>query len=612
MTRAALLAALAILLLPGLAGAQMFMDDDIPQYTLSGRLLASYGGTWASAGDRIAQSQLLTEGAELDLGGWIYQSRLVKFRAMILATRLDDLAARQGSFSLGYGGTLFLFSKSIVPVSLTVSKNYAFAGSNVVQAGTTSTTVLAGSAQLVAPELPHVDLRAQHQLSQDMTGENVISDEVNGGVYGGTPLQRYAGVVTWDSTQFGEQPRTAQTMASLSDDIFPGPDTRAHLGATITQGSGFGGADYTGYDAEAYLLSRLGAHTIANGGYTYSEIASSDRDQTSHMAIGGATIDLKPLPIFLGEGLSGGEVRLDGPGLHQVIDSFSAAQGVAVTGRRGPLTGSISASGQAGYTSVVGGASGTVLGYGLNGMLRDDIPGAATSLSAQYARRDDHSSAETSTRLIGANLVMNLTRLAPLMLLPTVSYLRIDQQSPMAVGTTFGAASPLAAGQAPLLGAVPGTGGLLAGPALATSAQAATAAAPAQPLGLGLIDNSNLTAGLTGFSPLWHTRASFAAGFDDSWSQAVRTSNSFLFAHLSDAFRLGYGSFGNLAADLNHVLGGGTTASATAAVVWSFRESTVSASYTYTQFWPAEGIGSHTLAFLYTRTFGTSFLPETR
>jgi hypothetical protein len=583
----------------------MFMDDDIPQYTLSGRLLASYGGTFASAGDRVVQSHILTEGAALDLGGWIYQSRLIKFRAGLLATRYDDLATRQRSFSLGYRGTLFLFSRSILPISLSVSKDYAFNGSNVFQAGTSSTTVLSGTAQLVSPGLPHADLRAQHQISQDAFGDVVLSDSVNGGVYGGTALQRYAGVVTWNSQQFGAQPRTAQTMASLSDEIFPSPDTRAHLGATISQGSGFGGANYTGYSAEADLLSRFGTRATAHGGYAFSELASSDRDQTSHMATGGATISLTPLPIYLGEGLSGGEVRLDAPGLHEVIDSFSVAQGAAVTGRTGKLTGTLSGSGQAGYTSVMGGSSGAVLGYGLSGLVRDEIPGATTSLSAQYAYREDRSSAETSTRLLGANLVTSLSRFAPLMLLPTVSYLRLEQQSPVAVGA-------LGTGQAPLLGAVPGSGGLLAGSTMGATSQAVTAAATAQPSRTALADTNNLTAGLTGFTPLWRTRASFAAGFNDSWSTAAGTSASLLFAHLSDAFRLGPRSFGNLAADMSHTVGGGTSGSATAAVVWSFRESTVSASYTYTQFWPSAGIGSHTVAFLYTRTFGTSFLPETR
>ncbi len=125
-------------------------------------------------------------------------------------------------------------------------------------------------------------------------------------------------------------------------------------------------------------------------------------------------------------------------------------------------------------------------------------------------------------------------------------------------------------------------------------------------------DSSTFSATLTGTSPLYRTRLSFATGYSDAWSSSSPTHMAQIFGRAADAFRLGSRTFGNLTIDTTHQLGVGTSnVSLLAALVWSFRESSVSASYQYALTLPA-GSASHSLALLFTRSFETSFLPEAR
>jgi hypothetical protein len=573
-TRGVLAAALlALAVRPSRPAAQVYLGE-VPEYQLSGNLLVSYAGSWQRVGDQLVETHQLSEGLSLTLSGWIFDSRYVKFRTYVLALRLDTFsAARSKGYSLGYGGSLSFFSRSILPLTFAYGQGLAVTGSTVLAAGVTSTTMFQAIAQVVSPALPRAEVRAQRLILDDAAGGRTTSDNVAGSVYGASSLHRYAAVASWEADQYGLQNRTTRTLASISDDVYASQDTRASFSASLSQSAGLGGTDdtFTSYQASGAMLSRLSSRTLLRAQYGFSTLSGPDREETANQVSAGSTINLRPLPILLGEGLAATTTRFDAPGLHRLIDAASAYQGVATTGRWRTLTGTLAATGQLGYASVSDGLSGPVYGYGLNAGLQWAVPEAPVRATAYYNDREDHSSAGTSMHSYGALLSSDVSRFRPLMLLPIASFVHVDQTTLLALPVPTDAGS------------------------LATATR--------------LNDSNTLSTTLTGTSPLYRTRLSFASGYVDTWSSSLPAHLRQIFGRVADAFRLGRGTFGNLSIDGSHQLGQGSNVSALASLVWSFRESSLSLSYAYALALP-QGSSTHTVALLFTRRFETAFLPE--
>lgn len=573
-TRRALAALVTLAASPPPALAQV-STGEVPQYELSGSALVSYQGTWQDAGTRLIQTHQLSEGVSLSLSGWLYQSRFVKFRTYALVLRLDDFGESRGrGYSFGYGGSLSLMSGSIVPVTLSYGRGLAVTGSTLQAAGVTSTTSLQGFAQLVSPVLPRTDVRAQRLQSEDAAGTRTTTDSVVSSVYGSSPLHNYSAVASWQGQQVTGQPRSTTALASVTDDAFLSKDTRASFSGTLSRSTGLGGGPndvFTSYAASGALLTRLSPGTLLRGQYGFSTDTAPDREQSSNQASLGSTIDLRPFPVLLGEGLSANETRFVASGLDRTVEAVTASQGVATRGRWGPATGSLAATGQGGFTSVSDGASGALYGYGLNAALNLAVPRAPVHVNAFYNDRVDRSSAGNSQLTWGALASSDVARWYPVFLVPFVSYTHLEQRS-------FFAETP--------------DGTALAAPMTST-------------------DSDTFSAALTGTSPLYRTRLSFAGGYVDSSSAPSTTHLRQVFGRAADAFRLGPGTFGNVALNASHQFGQGSDVSALASLVWSFRESSLSATYSYALAFPA-GTSVHTVALLFTRTFDTTFLPESR
>ena len=576
--RYAIAALVALAACPPSTAAQVFLGE-VPQYELSGNALVSYTGSWERAGDHLIASHQLSEGLSLSLSGWLYESRFVKFRSYLLVLRLDTFGPNRGkTYSLGYGGSLSLLSGSILPVTLAYGHGLAVAGSTLQPAAVISTTSLQGFAQLVSPVLPRAEVRAQRITADDATGGRTTSDAVTGSVYGASTLHRYSTVASWQAEQFTGQPRTTTTLASVSDNAYLSQDTRASFSGTLSRSTGLGGVAgdaFTSYVASGALLTRLSQQALLRGQYGFSTNTAPDREETANQAAVGSTIDLKPIPILLGEGLAATATRYVAPGLDRTVDAVSGSQGVATRARWGAVTGSLAATGQVGYSTVSDGTSGSIYGYGLNAGLQWSLPRAPLRASAFYLDREDHSSAGNSLRSYGALASSDVSFFYPLFLLPVLSFTHVEQ-------STFFAPQPAGAGAPPQ-------------PGPATT----------------FVENDTLTATVTGTSPVAGTRFSFASGYVDSSSSSSSTHLRQVFGRAADAFRLGRGTFGNLSLDASHQLGQGSNVSALASLVWSFRESSLAATYSYALALP-QGSSTHTVALLFTRAFDTTFLPESR
>ena len=576
-----LLTALALLLSlaawPSPGGAQVFMGE-VPQYELSGGGLVSYLGQWQRSGDRLVATHQLSEGLNLSLSGWIYQSRFVKFRSYLLVLRLDTFGPSRGkTYSLGYGGSLSLLSGSILPVTIAYGHGLAVAGSTLAPVGVTSITSLQGFAQLVSPVLPRAEVRAGRITQDAASGGRVTNDAAVASVYGQSSLNRYAAVASWQGQRFPGQPVTTTTLASVSDDATLSRDTRASFNGVISRSTGLGGAAedaFTSYAATGALLTRLSSHTLLRGQYGFTTDVAPDRQQTANQAAVGSTIDLRPFPLLLGEGIAATATRYLAPGLDRKVDAVSGSQGVATQGRWGAVRGSLAATGQAGYSTVSDGSSGTLWGYGLNGGLQWSVPRAPVHASAFYLERQDHSSAGNSIRSYGGLVSSDVALYYPLFLIPVLSYSHVAQNAFFAPRQQDAATT----------GTVPAT---------------------------TFSENDVLSATLTGTTPLHGTRLTFAGGYIDSSSAASSAHLRQVFGRAADAFRLGPGTFGNLSIDASHQLGQGSNVSALGALVWSFRQSSLSATYSYALSLPS-GSSTHTLALLFTRSFDTTFLPESR
>jgi hypothetical protein len=565
----------AIAATPSPAGAQLMLGE-VPQYELSGRAIVAYGGTWQDADGHGIASHQLSEGVSLSLSGWLYQSRLVKFRTYVLILRLDDFgASRTSSYSLGYGGSLSLMSRSILPVTFAYNQALAVTGATVQAAGVTSATSLLGIVRLVSPALPRMEVRGQRLSSDDATGNRSTTDTVTGSAYGASTLHSYSAVASWQGDQATGEPRTTTTLASISDEATLSSDTHASFNATLTRSAGLGGGGandvFTGYSASGALLTRLSPGTLLRGGYGFSVDTAADRESTQNHAALGSTIDLRPMPLLLGEALSASETHFTAPGLDRTVEAVAASQGIGTHARWGITTGSLAATGQAGYSTVSDGVSGPIYGYGLTGGLNSAFPGVPALFSAYYNDREDHSSAGLSQRGYGALASSQVSRWYPLFLTPALSYAHVEEHS-------FFAEQPGGAG--------------LAAP-------------------MSFVENDTFTATLTGASPLYRTRLTFAGGYVDATSRSASTHLRMVYGRAADVFRLGQGTFGNLALNVNHTLGGGSTVNAITALVWSFRESSLSATYNYSVSLPA-GSSAQTLALLFTRSFGATFLPESQ
>jgi hypothetical protein len=555
------------------ASAQVFLEE-VPEYKLSGTLLVSYLGNWDAVPGHLTASHQLSEGLALSLSGWIYQSRLIKFQTYVLALRLDDFGAARGrGESLGYGASLRLLSGSILPVTLSYGHGLAVTGSTLQAAGVTSTTTLQGIAQLVSPVLPRVDVRVQRLEADDVAGARSTTDTVTSSVYGASTLHSYSALATWQGEQVSAQPRTTTTLASINDEARLTSDTRTSFGASLTRSTGLGDNPndvFTSYAASGGLTTRLSPGTLFRGQYGFSTDTGPDREQSANQAALGATIDLRPVPVMLGEGLSGVQARYSAPGLDRTVDTVLASQGVATQGRRGTVSGSLSGTGQAGYSTVSDGTSGSLYGYGFNAALNWAVPQAPVHASAFYNDRVDHSSAGNSQLAYGTLASSNVARWYPLFLIPTASYTHLEQRS--------------------FFAEAPGGAGGLAPP-------------------MTFQENDTFTASLTGISPLYGTRLSFAGGFVDSSSRTSGTDVRQVFGRAEDAFRLAPRTFGNLALNASHVFGQGTNVNGLASLVWAFRESTLSLTSSYGRAIPS-GTSEYTLALLFTRTFSAHFLPE--
>ena len=555
------------------ASAQAFMEE-VPEYRVSGSLLVSYLGNWNDVGGHVTSSHQLSEGLSLSLSGWIYQSRLVKFQTYVLVLRLDDFGATRGrGESLGYGASLRLMSSSILPVTLSYGHGLAVTGSTLQAAGVTSTTTLQGIAQLVSPVLPRIDVRAQRLEADDATGTRSTTDSVTGSVYGSSTLHNYSALASWQGEQVSAQPRVTATLASITDEARLTSDSRASFGAVLTRSTGLGDNPndvFTSYAASGALTTRLSPGTLFRGQYGFSTDTGPDREQTSNQGTLGATIDLRPTPLLLGEGFAATQTRLSAPGLDRTVDTVMASQGVATRGRWGAASGSLSATGQGGYSTVSDGTSGPLYGYGFNAALNWALPQAPVHANAFYNDRVDHSSAGNSQLSYGSLASSNFARWYPLFLIPMVSYTHLEQRS--------------------LFAEAPGGAGGLAPP---MSFQA----------------NDTFTASLTGVSPFYGTRLSFAGGYVDSSSETSGTDVRQVFGRAEDVFRLGPTTFGNLALNASHVFGQGTNVNALASLVWAFRESTLSMTYNYGLALPSQA-SEWTLALLFARNFNAHFLPE--
>lgn len=556
------------------ASAQVFTDE-VPVYHLAGSALVSYLGSWQDVGGHLVPTHQLAEGASLSLSGWLYESRFVKFRTYALVLHLDDYGANRGrAYSIGYGGSLRLLSGSILPLTVAYGHGLAVTGSTLQAAGVTSTTSYQGFAQLVSPVLPRLDVRVQRLQADDASGRRSTSDSVAASAYGASGLHRYAAVASWQGQQVGAQPRSTTTMASVSDDAFLSASTRASFSGSLSRSTGLGGNPddaFTSYSATGALLTRLSPRALLRGQYGYATDTAPDREQASNQASLGSTVDLKPLPLLLGEGLAANETRFVAPGLDRTVDAVSASQGIAARGRWGATTGSLAATGQAGYSAVSDGTNGSLLGYGLNGALTLAAPRAPVHASAFFADRVDHSSAGSSLRTWGALTSSDVARWYPLYLVPSLSYTHLEQRA-------FFAEAPGSDALAPPM---------------------------------SFTESDTITASLSGVTPLYGTRLSFAGGWVDASSSSASTHVRQVFGRAADAFRLAPGTFGNLTVNASHELGAGTSLTSLASVVWSFRESSLSATYSYALALPA-GTSAHTVALLFTRTFDTTFLPESR
>ena len=560
MTRARLAVFLA-LALAGPAQAQVFFQDS-PTFTLTGRALASYAGGFTPTGAGLLQTHQLTEGVSGELSGWVWDSRYVKFRSFFLVLHFDQLRPHRSSpFSLGYGTSVRLFSRSILPISLSAARGLSLAGSTAEAVQSATTTSLSGTVQLVSPLLPKADLQVQRSISETPGQPRFVGDSISGTVQGESSLHRYAGIGTWSAQRSGNQPANGTLLASVADELYPGRDTSGHLQASLAQGRGFGGAGeqgFNGYQTSASLLSRLGSSTLFRTAYTFSGAGASDRDQVSHALSAGATIDLRPFPLLLGEGAAATYSTIDAPGLRRKLSTVSAAQGLSTFGRTDHLQYGFGLTGQAGYSEVSDGKPGVLLGYGASASAQTNLP-VPVHAAVSYTVRDDRSSAALSSRSLNANLAGTLTR-GRLLLLPAFTFVRIARTDPTLPG--------------------------------------------------GWIETNSANLLISGTAPVWRTQASFAAGWSEGWSnQPATEATGSVFAHASSAFSFGPGRFGNVAGDLTHALGGGTSGSLLASAVWSFRESSLSLNYVYNRSWPSDG-GTHSVSVLFIRSFRTSFLPE--
>ena len=544
------------------ARAQVVFADDAATWTLTGRALVSYAGTLSPSGNGSLQTHQLGEGVSAELAGWLVDSGYVKFRSFFLVLHLDQLAPHRSlPLSLGYGTSVRLLSRSILPITLSAMRGLTLPGSTAEAVQSASTTSLSGTAQLVSSVLPKAELQLQRVISEVPDQPRFVADSVSGAVQGESSLHRYSGIATWSAQRSGTAPSTGTLQASVSDDLYPGRNTSARLQASIAQGRGLGGAQeegFNGYQTSASLLSRLGSRTVLRTSYAFSGAGASDRDQESNALTAGATIDLRPLPLLLGEGASATYSTIEAPGVKRTLTTVSAAQGLATAGHAGALQYGLGITGQAGYSEVSDGAPGALLGFGANASALAPLLGLPFRGLVSYARRDDESSAALSSRTLNANLTTRFVR-GGVLLLPAFNYSRVAQSSPASAGW------------------------------LETSAASLL---------------------LSGAAPLFRRQVSFAAGWAEGWSnQPGASANGSLFAHAGTVFSLGPGSFGNLAADVTHQLGGGTSASLLGSGVWSFRESNLSFNYVYSRAFPSDG-GSHSVSVLFTRAMSSSFLPE--
>ena len=560
MRRALLVAALLLAVLP--ARAQVSFQDS-PTYTLSGQALVSYAGAWSPAGTRLLQSHQLAEGLSAELSGWLFDSRYLRFRSFGLVLHLDQLAPhKSGPFSLGYGTALQLFSRSILPITLSAMRGLTLPGSTAEAVQSSTTTSLSGTAQLVSPLLPKAELQAQRTISETPDQPRFVADVVSGAVHGESGLHRYAALASFSSQRTGDQPATSTLLASVADDLYPGRDTSARLQASIAQGRGLGGADeqgFTGYQTSASLLSRLGSSTVLRTAYSFSGAGASDRDQVTNGLSAGATIDLRPLPLLLGEGAAATYSTVEAPGVHRTLATVSGAQGVATYGRAGRLQYSFGVTGQAGYSQVSDGSPGLLLGFGASATGQAELPAFPLRAAVSYALRDDESSAGQSSRSLNASVSSRYSG-PGLLLLPAFTFTQFARPDPGKTGSWLET------------------------------------------------DSANLL--LSGATPLWRTQLTFAGGWSEGWSSDPSSvAVGSVFGRAASAFSLGPGRFGNVAADVTHALGGSTSASLLASGVWSFRESSLSLNYVYTRAWPSDG-GTHSVSVLFTRSMRTSFLPE--
>jgi|GEM_PF-1968189 len=560
--RRALLAGFLSLALAGAAHAQVFFQDDVPTWTLTGRALVSYSGVFTPSPAGLLESHQLGEGISAELAGWLVDSGYVKFRSFFLVLHLDQLAPHRSlPFSLGYGSSLRFFSRSILPITISAMRGLTLPGSTAEAVQSATTTSLSATAQLVSSALPKADLQLQRVISEAPDQPRYVADTISGSVQGESSLHRYASVATWSAQRSGTAPSTGTLQASVADDLYPGRDTSARLQASIVQGRGFGGAQeegFNGYQTSASLLSRLGSRTVLRTAYAFSGAGASDRDEVSNALTAGATVDLRPFPLFLGEGVSATYSTIEAPGLKRTLATVSAAQGLATFGRVGSLRFGLGLNGQAGYSEVSDGSPGALLGFGASASAQAPLLGLPFRGAVTYARRDDLSSAALSSRILSANFSGMFVR-GRLLLLPAFTLTHVAVTSPVRAG---------------------------------------------------FLETNAASLLLSGAAPLGRTQVSFAAGWSEGWSNQPDTSaNGSVFAHAGTAFSFGPGTFGNLAADLTHQLGGSTSAALLGSGVWTFRESNLSLNYVYTRVFPSDG-GTHSVSVLFTRSISSSFLPE--
>ncbi len=560
--RRALLAGFIVIGFASAAHAQVFFQDDTSTWTLTGRALVSYAGGWTPSPRGLLQTHQLGEGVSAELAGWLLDSRYLKFSSFVLLLHLDQLAPHRSlPYSLGYGSSVRLFSRSILPISLSAARGLTLPGSTAEAVQSAITTSLSGTVQLVSPLLPRAELQMQRLIAEAPAQPRYVADSISGTVHGESSLHRYAGVATWSAQRTGAQFSTGTLLASVADDLYPGRDTSARVQASIAQGRGLGGNEeegFNGYQTSASLLSRLGSRTVLRTGYAFSGAGARDRDQETNALTTGATIDLRPLPVLLGEGAAATYSTIVAPGLKRTLATVSAAQGISTFGRTGALQYGLGFSGQTGYSEVSDGHPGLLLGFGASANAQGPVLGLPVRGAVSYALRQDASTAALSSRSLNANVTSNFIR-GRVLLLPAFTYTRIAQTSPLVAGW------------------------------LETSATSLL---------------------LSGAMPVSLTLVTFAAGWSEGWSNQPGTrATGSLFAHAGNAFSFGPGTFGNLAADVTHQLGGGTSAVLLASGVWTFRESSLSLNYIYNRAFPSDG-GSHSVSVLFTRSLHMSFLPE--